>query len=282
MSSSIQANSGWAEEQALDIQMAHTIAPDAAIVLIQATTSSTANLNAAIAYGASIGATVISNSWGGSESASEVSDTTFSATANIIYTVSAGDQLGVEYPSANPQVLSVGGTSLQMSQVNGRWTRTSETAWYINSTDATGGGVSLYEPPTYQTNGITSLGPKIMNRCTPDIACLADPTYGVAVYVNGAWAVFGGTSVASPIMAGMIALANQLRLANSKPTLSPSVLKNALYSLMNTATTYPAYFYDVKTGGTGTASTTATVGYDLMTGVGAPNANSLVPWLASI
>jgi len=282
MVANIKADAGWAQEQALDIQMAHAIAPDASIILVQAASATGTNLNAAIKYAVSIGATVVSNSWGGSESRSDLSDTTFGATNNVIYTVSAGDSIGVESPSSNPQVVSVGGTRLTMSHVNNRWTRTDETAWYISSTNATGGGSSLYQPETYQTIGNTGLGPKVVKRCTPDISCVADPTFGVAVYVQNAWYVFGGTSVAAPVMGGMIALANELRLKNSKTTLSSSVLKTALYTLMNSANTYPAYFYDVKSGGTGQAGTTAISGYDLMTGVGAPNCDTFVPWLASL
>lgn len=282
MASKLSTNTGWAQEQALDIQMAHAIAPDASILLVQATSATSAALNDAIKYAVSVGATVISNSWGGSESKTNPLDATFSVPNNVIYTCSAGDSIGIKYPSANPHVVSVGGTRILMSQVNGRWTRTDEKAWYINTNNSTGGGVSLYQPATYQTAGDTKLGPKIINRYTPDISCVADPTYGVAVCYNNAWYVFGGTSVAAPVIAGMIALANELRLRNNKTTLSSPVLKTALYTLMNTANTYPEYFYDVKTGGTGQVGTTAVSGYDTMTGVGAPNCDSFVPWLASL
>ena len=116
---------------------------------------------------------------------------------------SSGDSSTVEYPSASPYVLSVGGTTLTL---NSNWTRNTETGW-----SGSGGGTSTIESePTYQSS-VQSSG----NRTTPDIAWNADPNTGVAVYdsvrYNGhsGWFQVGGTSAAAPAWAGLIAIADQ-------------------------------------------------------------------------
>ena len=143
----------------------------------------------------------------------------------------------------------------------------SETAW-----DGSGGGPSAYEnAPSYQS-GVQSSG----YRQTPDVAFDASPDSGAAVYDSydfGAslpWDSVGGTSLSSPCWAGLIAIADQLRTSQGLGSLDgPSQTLPALYSLPT------ADFHDITSGSNGTYS--AGPGYDEVTGLGTPVANTLVP-----
>lgn len=191
-----RSNSGWALEISLDVEWAHAIAPGAHILLVEASSSSFANLMAAESY-ASKHAQYVTNSWGGTEFSSESSYDNYFATPGVSYFASSGDTGGVvEYPSASPKVISAGGTTL--SDSNGTWT---ETGWASSD-----GGCSAYETasPSQQT------GPNVScngTRATPDVAADADPNTGVSVYDTtsyygqAGWFEVGGTSAASPVWA---------------------------------------------------------------------------------
>jgi len=152
-------------------------------------------LAAAVDYAGSLGVKAISNSYGGGEFSGE--DDFANAHYNkpgIVITVSTGDAgYGVEFPAAASSVVAVGGTALNRGS-NGVW---SETAW-----SGAGSGCSSYVPkPNWQGGIATTCG----NRMVADIAAVADPNTGVRVYTTGSsgttWYVFGGTSVAAPIIA---------------------------------------------------------------------------------
>lgn len=196
------ANSGWVLEISLDIQWAHAIAPGAKILLVEASSSSFANLLTAENY-AKTHAQYVSNSWGGSEFSGEHSYDSYFVQSGVSFFVSAGDAgLPAEYPSASPNVISVGGTTLNFNS-NGNFT--SETGWSDG-----GGGCSSYETATsaqssFSQYGQVSCGGK---RSTPDVSLDADPNSGVSVYdstkysgMSGWWQV-GGTSASSPMWAG--------------------------------------------------------------------------------
>src|SRR6266702_517669 len=121
-------NGGWAEEESLDLDMASAICPLCHIDLVEASSATDANLGTAENEAATLGATVISNSWGGSESSSETSlDTSYFTHSGIIITASSGDSgYGVEWPAASSKVVAVGGTSLSTASNTRGWT---ETAW---------------------------------------------------------------------------------------------------------------------------------------------------------
>ncbi len=156
---------------------------------------------------------------------------------------------------------------------------------------AGGGGTSaFFSVPSYQSsNGINING----KRALPDISLNADPLTGVSVYdsyaasINGAaWLSIGGTSEASPLLAGILALAQQDRATAHKAPLTSAQIHNAVYSLYNSPA-YSTYFHDVTLGGNGDASVgfagyNAGTGYDRATGIGSPIANKLVPYLASL
>lgn len=241
-------NSGWSQEEDLDIEWAHAIAPNAKIVLVEAASASTSNLYAADNTAATIaGVHQVSNSWGGGEYSGETSaDSTFNHTG-VVYFFSSGDTGGArEYPAESPNVVSVGGTSLTL---NGSGGRATETAW-----SGAGGGPSAYEArPSYQSGIASIVG---THRGVPDVSAVADPNTGVIVRWNGAYYVFGGTSVACPIVAAMANLAGANRSSSSAED-------TFIYGGLGG----PNY-YDVTSGTAG--SFTATGGWDFITGVGAP------------
>ncbi len=265
---------GWALETDLDVQMVHAIAPKATIILEAAKSPSNANLFAAVkdAY-TKRGATIISMSFGGGESAAETgaqADGIFAAGSakGVSFTASSGDSgTGAQYPAASPYVTSVGGTTLNV-RPNGAYV--SETAW-----NGSGGGLSAYENvPAYQA-GFN----KSSKRGIPDVSMVADPATSVSVYDSFGYkgqkgfVVLGGTSVASPMFAGVLALVKQSRT---------KALKNIDTELYATAKTYyTTDFHDIASGSNGTcgAICTAHAGYDYVTGLGSPVANKLVPAL---
>ncbi len=258
---------GWGVEADLDIQMAHAVAPGAKIVLEAAKSASFANLLGAVkdAY-TKRGATIVSMSFGGVEFPGETganADGVFSTGngSGVSFTASSGDNgCGAQYPAASPFVTSVGGTSLNI-QSNG--TYISESAW-----NGSGGGTSSFETrPSYQ-NGFNGSS----QRGIPDVAMVADPNTGVIVYdiQVGSFIVVGGTSVAAPMWAGVLALANSSRSSTMHNA------DNELYAVASNATKYANDYHDVTTGSAG-GSCKAGTGYDLVTGVGTPVSNTLVP-----
>ncbi len=241
-----RTNSGWALEISLDIEWAHAIAPGAHILLVEASSASTANLMAAEDY-ARTHAQYVSNSWGGNEFSSESSyDFHFSQTGVSIF-VSAGDSgLPAQWPSASPAVISVGGTTLHFTS-SGAFS--SETGW-----SSGGGGCSAYETANSAQSGFSgyaqvNCGGK---RATPDVSLDADPNSGVSVYdstpYNGqsGWWVVGGTSASSPMWAA--------RAADS------GAVVNSAYVYGGSIT-----FRDITSGNNGAP---CLVGYDLCTGHG--------------
>jgi subtilase family serine protease len=192
---------GWALEISLDIEWAHAIAPGAKILLVEASSNSNANLYAAEDY-AKAHAGYVSNSWGGSESSGESASDTHFAAAGVSFFVSAGDNgLPAEYPSASPNVVSVGGTTLHFSGS----TLTDETGW-----SSGGGGCSAYEAANPAQAAFAGYGQAgcAGKRATPDVSLDADPASGVSVYDTTSyqgqtgWFKVGGTSASSPMWAG--------------------------------------------------------------------------------
>jgi subtilase family serine protease len=268
-----RSNSGWALETSLDVEWAHAIAPDAKILLVVAKSASTSDLLTAIDYASSQGAQVVSNSWGGSEFSSEASYESHFQHSGTVYVASSGDNgSGVEWPAVSPNVLAVGGTTLNLDS-NGNYLN--ETAW-----SGSGGGLSAYmSMPSYQSNWSGIVG---SHRGVPDVALDADPNTGVAVYDStsyygqSGWFEVGGTSFSAPAWAAMIALADQGRT-------SPITGINAITDLYNFAGTtgstgYVTNYHDITQGSNG--GYTAQTGYDLVTGLGSSKAN-LIPNLNS-
>ncbi len=272
-----RTDSGWALEIALDVEWAHAIAPQANITLVEAKTNSTSNLYGAVDWAVNNGAHIVSMSWGAGESSGEPSLDSHFNRPGVAFFVSSGDTGGVvEYPSASPYVVSVGGTRLPLDSAGNL--SGAESAW-----GSGGGGASAVETePAYQANyQITLTGGK---RGTPDVAYDADPNTGVSVYDStryqgqAGWFQVGGTSAAAPQWAALAALADQGR---ATPLSSSSLTSRFDYNAATTngtpgGTTYAQNYRDVTSGSNGHPALT---GYDLATGVGSPLAASLVPWL---
>ncbi len=264
-----KASASWSEEIALDVEWAHAMAPGANIVLVEANSSSLTDLMAAVNMARNLAnVSVVSMSWGTSEFSGETQyDSYFTTPAGhtgITFVASAGDTSAERiWPSVSPNVVSVGGTSLNLSVSS----YASESAW----TDS-GGGYSQYESePSYQT-GVQSSG----KRSAPDVAYDANPNTGFAVYDSvstggqSGWFEIGGTSAGAPQWSALIAIADQGRALNGQGTIAGA--QTALYSLPSTD------FHDVASGSNGYA---AQAGYDLVTGRGTPIANSVVSSLVS-
>lgn len=255
-----RADSGWSLEIALDVEIAHATCPNCRIVLVEASSSSLANLSAAVKTAARLGATEISNSYGGSEFSSELSET-YAAPYNqpgIAVTVSSGDSGygSFGFPAALSSVITVGGTTLNLGSGN---TYGSETVW-----SGAGSGCSLYvTAPSWQS----FLGACAGKRGTADVAADADPNTGAAVYDSvkyqgrAGWFKVGGTSLSSPLVAGVYALAGGLP--------AESTGASALYGHLGDGTV----LHDVTGGSNGNCATImckGASGYDGPTGVGTP------------
>jgi len=258
MSSTIRTDGGWALEISLDVQWAHAIAPNAKILLVEAKSASLTDLLAAVDYARSRSDVVaISMSWGASEFSSESAyDSYFTSNYGAIFFASSGDNgAGVIWPSTSPNVVAVGGTTLTFAGGS----LASETAW-----SGSGGGLSKYESePSYQTTyGVSGTNGK---RAVPDISYDADPSSGVSVYdstpysgAKGWWQV-GGTSAGAPQWAAI-------------QSLGLSVSNNNLYQ--DALASYASYFRDITSGSNGYP---ATIGYDLVTGLGSPLGTNYAP-----
>jgi subtilase family serine protease len=241
-----RTNTGWALEISLDVQWAHAIAPGARILLVEASSNSFTNLLAAEDY-AKTHATYVSNSWGGSESTGEASNDSHFAQAGVSFFVSSGDSgLPAQYPSASPNVISVGGTTLHFSP-SGAFQ--SETGW-----SGSGGGCSAYENATSAQLSLSTFAQAGCGtrRGTPDVSLDADPASGVSVYDSTryqgqqGWFRVGGTSASSPMWADRSADAG--------------VVVNSAYVYGSSIT-----YRDITSGNNGAS---ALPGYDLVTGRG--------------
>lgn len=238
-------SNGWYVEEALDMEWAHAMAPKAKIYLVE----SGGDLVAANQVAAKLtGVKEVSNSWGypGEYGPGELQLDSNFVYPGVVFFASAGDIGGLQqYPAESPNVVGVGGTSLYMSGN----TVTSETVW-----DGTGGGPSNYEPrPSYQ-----SIIQSIVHsaRGCPDIAAVADPYTGVAIYAGGSWTTVGGTSVACPVCAG---------ITNTRGQYKTSTVAELTRVYQN----YGSRLYrDITTGSAG--SFNGAVGWDFCTGVGCP------------
>jgi hypothetical protein len=272
-------DAGWSVETSLDVEWAHAVAPAANILLVEASSSSFSDLLTAVRYAAAQpGVVAVSMSWGGGEFSGESTyDSTFTTPAGhtgVTFVASSGDDgAPVSYPSASPDVLSVGGTTLNLADSTGDYG--SESAWA-----GSGGGVSAYESqPSYQKGVVSAYSTTA--RTNPDVSYDADPNTGFPVYdsyANGTtnpWEQVGGTSDAAPQWAALVAIADQGRaLAGEQPLDGPSQTLPMLYKLPS------ADFHDVTTGSSqGSPAEPAGAGYDLATGRGTPVANLVVAGL---
>ena len=250
----LAASVGWGREEMLDLEMATAVCPSCRLVYVASVSPSFADLSDAVRTAAQH-ATVISNSYGAPEFPGEQRYHAWddAARQGIAVTVSAGDTgYGVMFPAASRLVTAVGGTTLQLDAAGNR---VSETAWA-----GTGSGCSAYirKPAWQQDSGCSK-------RTVADVAAVADPATGVAVYDSFGsaaglnWYMFAGTSVSAPIVAGVY---GSMHLDND----GTPVVARAYTGAMR--------LFDVTSGANGTCAPlylcTAGVGYDGPSGNGAP------------
>ena len=243
-------DTGWAQESALDLDMASAMCPNCKLVLVEASSASFGNLATAVRRAASLsGVTVISNSYGGGENGSTTYEPSYNQPGKAV-TVSSGDSgYGVQFPASSPHVIAVGGTHLTRASNSRGW---SESAWSSGGSGCSG----VYAKPSFQTD------PLCTNRMEADVSAVADPNTGVSVYgptnrSSSGWLVFGGTSVAAPLIGGIYGNTGHT------PTGAASLYANQ------------KQLNDVTSGSNGSCGgtyfCTAGPGYDGPTGLGTPN-----------
>ncbi len=261
------AEASWAVEISLDLDMVSAACPNCHILLVEATNNDNGNLYAAEDEAVALGATEVSNSWGGKEEAGETAADSYFDHANVPVTASAGDSgYEVEYPAASPYVIAVGGTSLTPASNSRGW---SETAWGEGVLTGTGSGCSAYEPkPAWQTDS------GCPQRTNNDVAAVASPQTPVSLADSyelpkefskpeAGWTLAGGTSASSPLIAGTMALADVY--TRSFPG------AEALY--LEAAQNGTGVLDDVTSGSNGSCGSylcEAGPGYDGPTGLGSP------------
>ncbi len=248
-------DSGWSVEISLDLDMVSAMCPYCHILLVEADGAYFSDLATAEDTAASMGATQISNSYGGGEYSGETSMSSDYSHPGVAITASSGDYgYGVAIPAALPGVEAVGGTSLTPDSNSARgW---DESVW-----SGAGSGCSAYvAKPSWQTDSGCA------QRTVADVSAVADPNTGLAVYdtyQSGGWMVVGGTSASSPLVAAMNALIGPSAATPGYP-----------YA-------HSSSYNDVTSGSNGTCSPndylcTGEIGYDGPTGVGTPNGQNLL------
>jgi hypothetical protein len=246
MAQNMETDSNWTQETCLDVEWAHAIAPDAKILLVEALDDRSDHLIAAINYVTSRPDVVaVSMSWGTPEYSQEIfDDRNFISAYPMTFFAASGDNgtSAVLWPASSPLVVAVGGTTLNL---NNDGTFNSEIAW-----GGSVGGISRYEAmPTFQTSyGLTG-----NKRQVPDVSYNANATTGFSVYCNSQWFRIGGTSAGAPQWAAIYALGQSA---------------NNVYLYARAKTAYSTYFRDITSGSNN--NYTATLGYDLVTGLGSP------------
>ncbi len=260
------AGTGWDIEASLDVQYAHAMAPKAFLYLVEAQSNSNVDLDCAVTVASGLvhaaGGGEISMSWGGGEYPEEVLEDAVFTTPGIVYFSSTGDGPGTIYPSVSPNVVAVGGTSTSRNPNTGNFR-------FENTWQSGGGGASFFEPrPAYQNSIVSLVGGA---RGVPDISAIANPDTGVWVFnstndpVNcpaGCWYIVGGTSVASPVWAGIVNAAGGF-------SASSGIELTKIYS------DAASLFNDVSVGTCGLfMGNVSAAGWDFCTGRGSPKTYS--------
>ncbi len=256
-----QANSSWGLEISLDVEIAHAICQNCKIILVETNSNSFQDLGSGVNRAVSMGATIVSNSYGGREFPSESTffDPTYYNHPGVTIVASSGDYgYGVQYPAASPYVTAVGGTTLVLNSDN---TRSSETVW-----SGTGSGCSQYESkPRWQPDRMCK------NRTVVDVAADADPSTAAAIYDSTqspygiGWLTVGGTSLAAPLVAGVYALAGNTTSVNAASHIYSNTAIRRLYRVSSGAngSCSSTYLCDASYGYT-------QYGYNGPTGFGTP------------
>ncbi len=258
----------WEQNESVSLDMISAICPSCKILLVEASTSSITDLGTAENAAVTSGAKFVANGWDTGEFGTEdyYSNQYFDHPGVAITVGAGGSGYGTAWPASSQFVTSVGGTSLTADAGSARgW---DETVWNDGNGHATGSGCSLAEPKPPWQRADDAAPDGCLNRTENDVAAVADPKTGVAMYDSygsgGGWSVTGGTSVAAPIIASVYALAGT-PVAGTYP---------ASYLYQNGHT---KYLNDITSGSDGSCETVrqylchAEPGYDGPTGMGTPN-----------
>jgi hypothetical protein len=254
------ANDAWSSEISLDLDMVSAICPNCHILLVEATIPYSTDLGAAEDEAAALGATEISNSYGGPEGSFDQSTDHYYDHPGIAITAGSGDDgYGVNYPAASPYVTSVGGTNLEPSGNSRGWM---ESAWGNTGDGGAGSGCSAYESRPSWQSGNPNITVVCAHRAVADVSAVADPASPVIYYdsYDGAlgWGLAGGTSASTPIIAGVFALTTNASAFGTGYLYSHTVGLNDVTSGSNGSCG-------------GSALCTAETGWDGPTGLGTPN-----------
>lgn len=244
------SNVGWAEEESLDVDMVSAICPSCKIILVEANDNSFQNLALSVDEAAILNANAISNSYSGGESGGTTYNSHYNHPGHMITAATGDNGYGVAFPASSPHVTAVGGTHLTVGGGTRGWT---ETVW----SGAGSGCSTVFSKPAWQHD------PLCHKRMEADVSAVADPNTGVVVYdsfgISPGFYIFGGTSVATPIIASVYALAGN----------------SATVHYGKRSYTHTANLFDVTSGSNGSCGGTyfcnGEVGYDGPTGNGTPN-----------
>jgi subtilase family serine protease len=290
-------SSYWSAADAADVEWAHAIAPGARIDLVEANSNSLfdelhnldSNARGALDTARNLpGVSVVMMTFWSNDANGNANEysrekefdnllTTPSGHQGITFLAPTGDT-GTPggYPAYSPNVVAVGGTSLTLLAGGPPNAYVSEAGWSESA-----GGISTIEPqPSYQSGVVNNFS--AVARTVPDVSFDADPNTGYDVLdsmngpaSNGYVYVNGFTGIAAANWEGLIAIADQIRVANNLTTLDgPSQTLPGLYKL-------PASDFNDPIHGSN-ANYSAAPGYDLVTGLGTPIANKLVTDLAGV
>jgi subtilase family serine protease len=262
------ANPAWGLETSLDAEIVSAICPRCRILVVDASAPAYADLGTAENEAVRLGARVISNSWGGTDSARDASyDAAYFDHPGVAIIAATGDSGyagGPIYPSTSPDVIAVGGTTLTASPGSSRGY--DEMAW-----SGGGSGCSSAEAmPAWQAALPAAVAACRTRRAVADLAADANPATGVAVYDSYGYpgwypGMIGGTSLAAPIIAGIYGLAGN----------APVAASHGAASLYASATVTQPDLFDITSGSNGTCAPalacTASAGWDGPTGFGSPD-----------
>ena len=266
-------------ELAMDIEYAHYMAPKARIVIVSGDSYGGAAQYAATA----LGATVFTTSFAGYESSLNTATEKANAIAGsnrfdlasqagLTAFSAAGDSGPYDYPASSPFVVGVGATNLYVNnQGLSTATRSSELSW-----STTGGGTSaIFATPDWQKK----VNPGAYRK-GPDVAIVGSGLNTMPVRVGGAYSQIAGTSLSSPLWAGIMAVVQEARLDAGKEPLGTTDFLTAVYGLVGTPD-YARAFYDITSSPSG-ATNVAAAGFDTASGLGTPKVPFLVSYLVSV
>jgi subtilase family serine protease len=260
-------NTTWAIETSLNVQWVYAMNPYARIRVIQAASSSWQHIFNAINYANNknnfspkIDTDLVTMSFGSPDNGNMTFFNNIFNNSNTIYLAASGNSNNVSAPSSCTNVIAVGGTTLNL---NSNFTRAIEITW----SNAGSGFSRSFTKPLYQP----SVQPN-NQRTTPDVCCVADPNTGCYVILNGRAYSVGGTSLASPLYAGMLSLVIQNRLNNRKTTFTS--IQNQINTIQPLLYSNQTCFFDVRQGRTGV--NVAGPGFDVASGLGVLNCSQLI------